>query len=171
MPCGGGGAASIAQSFVRDGAVVPLRIARRARNRPLTLESLYEGYGASPDALHVNERSHRAAFVRGATALTDEETGAVLPRVELIRPNERLKMLTTEFDESAWASAEARTFERLWDSECAATPEFAEDDADLVDRMAGLADVAVDRVLRFALKRLHEFLAKQPKRADRNDRE
>ncbi|MGE0409933.1 MAG: strawberry notch-like NTP hydrolase domain-containing protein, partial [Amphiplicatus sp.] len=109
-----------------------LKIARRTRNRPLTLASLYEGYGASPNALHVNERSHRAAFVRGATALTDEETGAVLPRVELIRPNERLKMLTTEFDESAWAPAEARTFEGLWENECAATPEFAEDEFGLV---------------------------------------
>ena len=109
-----------------------LRIARRTRNRPLTLETLHEAHNASEGEYVVNERSGRAAFVRPTTALTDENTGAVLSRVELIRPNERHKMLAQEFEETAWTSARCQEFERIWRKEVAATPEFSSDEFGLV---------------------------------------
>ena len=109
-----------------------LRIARRTRNRPLGLDALHDGYGSKDTEYFVNERSKRAAFVRPARPLTDENTGAVLPRVELIRPNERHKMLIDEFEETAWAPATRDAFERLWRAEVKATPDFSEDEFGLV---------------------------------------
>lgn len=109
-----------------------LRIARRTRNRPLSLDALHGGYGSKKAEYFVNERSKRAAVVRPATPLTDENTGAVLARIELIRPNERQKMLAEEFEETAWAPATRDAFERLWRTEVTATPEFSQDEFGLV---------------------------------------
>jgi len=109
-----------------------LKIARRTRNRPLTAEWLFQSYGDDEDRFFVNGKSKCAAFVHAATALTDEETGAVHKRFEMVRPNDREKILVSTFGETAWARAPRETFLALWAREVAETPEFREDEFGLV---------------------------------------
>lgn len=109
-----------------------VRIKRRARSNPVTVEQLYEEYGADAHMFYVNEKSGRAAFVQPTTALTDEDTGAVHERFELIRPNDWERMLIDKFAESAWTRASQEDFERVWRREVEATPEFREDEFGLV---------------------------------------
>lgn len=109
-----------------------IRIARRTRTHPLTADMLFADYGDDTDRLYINEKSNRAAYVHPTTALTDEETGAVLKRVELVRPEARERILARKFAETAWVPARRETFLTLWAREVAETPEFREDEFGLV---------------------------------------
>lgn len=109
-----------------------LKIARRTRNRPLTASRLIETCGDDEDCFFINEKSNRAAFVRPTTALTDENTGAVHKRFELVRPNDRERTPVRKFAETAWRRAPRDAFFALWNAEVSETPEFQDDEFGLV---------------------------------------
>jgi hypothetical protein len=73
--------------------------------------------------LLVNERSERAA-VQLLTTSTVNAEGAVVPRVALVRPTERMKLLRSEFEQSHWHRATREKWRRLWEEEVANAPPF-----------------------------------------------
>jgi hypothetical protein len=106
-------------------------IARRDRNRPLTLDEALE-IAADPRArLLVNAQSGRAAVQVPAPSLMLDD-GAVERRVRLIRPMERPAISLDELAHTHWKEAERAEFARAWETEVAAVPEFTDSSLHIV---------------------------------------
>lgn len=73
--------------------------------------------------LLVNDRSGRAAVQVPTTATVDAQ-GAVVPRVALVRPTGRTKLLVSDFEKSAWRRSTREKWRRLWDEEVASAPAY-----------------------------------------------
>lgn len=102
-----------------------LTLARKDRNRPLTLAETHEIAANTPGAQFlVNARSGRAALLVPAPTLVDDD-GAPVRRVRLIRPLERHALAKSALAESTWEGAGADAFARLWEAELAAIPQFS----------------------------------------------
>ncbi len=103
-----------------------VEIARRDRNRPLTLEEAVAVLERDPSArLLVNVRSGRAAVRASAPSLMTDE-GETVRRVRLIRPMGRDTVPLEDLDKSHWEEAGSGRFGEAWRAEIAALPEFAE---------------------------------------------
>lgn len=89
----------------------------RSADAALSLSREQEGM------LLVNERSERAAVQLPTTSTVNAE-GAVVSRVLLVRPTERMKLLRSEFEQSHWHRATREKWRRLWDEEVANAPPF-----------------------------------------------
>ncbi|WP_204141335.1 strawberry notch family protein [Halomicronema sp. CCY15110] len=86
----------------------------------LDLQDRWEG------RLMVNQKSGRAAVViPTSSALSD--SGAVIPRVALVRPVIRAKMTVAELESSTWEEASQPNWERCWQNEVSQIPEFTSD--------------------------------------------
>jgi predicted RNA methylase len=100
-----------------------LTIARKDRNRPLSLDDALAIARDPGSALMVNQRSGRAAVrVRARSALLDD--GAVEERIRLIKPMESPSMPLEALAETHWRPAERDTFTAAWEAECGEVPEF-----------------------------------------------
>ena len=101
-------------------------IARRDRNRPLTLDEALER-ASEPSArvrLVVNTQSGRAAVQTPAPSLLLDD-GGVQRRVRLLRPMERQTLAVDALAHSHWHEAERDAFAAAWQAEIADVPEFS----------------------------------------------
>ncbi|GGE01712.1 hypothetical protein GCM10011390_20770 [Aureimonas endophytica] len=73
--------------------------------------------------LNINEQPGRAALVLPASSTMDED-GAILPRVQLVRPMQIEVMLEREFEKTHWKPARDLPFEAAWQAEVDQVPEF-----------------------------------------------
>lgn len=110
-----------------------LHISRRTKTNPCDVDDILDRLADNDSAqLLVNTRSKRAALSRHTTSITDENTGAVHERIELIRPNDRTRVLLSSFEESAWLLATIDDFKLCWQHEVSETPEYYTDQFGLV---------------------------------------
>ncbi|MBI1206827.1 MAG: methylase [Azospirillum sp.] len=100
-------------------------IARRDRNRPLTLDEALARAAEKGARLVVNHQSGRAAVQVGAPSLIHDD-GEVERRVRLLRPMERETLALDAFSRSHWQEATRERFAEIWQAELSAVPEFAE---------------------------------------------
>ena len=102
-----------------------LAIARRDRNRPLTLEEALARAEAPAARLLVNTRSRRAAVEVPAPSLMLDD-GSIERRVRLLRPMEQHGFAKDALAETLWQEAEREAFATAWQDEIAHLPEFSE---------------------------------------------
>ena len=102
-----------------------LTIARRDRNRPLSLDEALELLSDRHAVLRVNSSSGRAA-VQVATPSIMLDDGEIERRVRLIRPMESIGLSLNALEHTHWAEADRRSFAAAWKTECAELPEFTE---------------------------------------------
>ncbi len=102
-----------------------LTIARRDRNRPLSLDEALER-GTEPRArLLVNGRSgHAAVQVPGPSITLDD--GEVERRIRLLRPMERRAMPLDALVGSNWEEVDEASLSAAWQSEVDGLPEFVD---------------------------------------------
>jgi len=100
-----------------------LTIARRDRNRPLTLDAALASTAERDGALLLNAKSGRAA-VRVAARSIMLDDGSLEQRVRLIRPMEAPTIAAGMMAETHWAEANRTTFGAAWQAEVDAVPEF-----------------------------------------------
>lgn len=101
-----------------------LTVERTDRNEPLALSRAKsicaKTLGAKPCW---NATSKRAGLMTNAPAYMDDE-GVPIRRVKLLRPMSCDLFELGEFDRSSWQDVDDATFERLWQTEVDAVPEF-----------------------------------------------
>jgi C-terminal domain on Strawberry notch homologue len=95
-----------------------LTIARRERNRPVTLEDALDRLADLRAELLVNERSGRAALQVPAPSLMLDD-GDIERRVRLIRPMESHNIAVSRMGDSHWLKASRGNFARAWQAELA----------------------------------------------------
>ena len=100
-------------------------VARRDRNRPLSLSDALQRTGESNAILLVNRQSGRAAVQVHAPSLMLDD-GAVERRVRLLRPLERPAMPLAAMAQTHWQEADHDVFAAAWTAELAELPEFTE---------------------------------------------
>lgn len=102
-----------------------LTVERTDRNRPLSLDKIQNLCRNVEDvALYWNKSSKRAALMTKAPAFMDED-GTPILRIELLRPMSSEIFEMTEFLKSNWEEVGDKMFEKLWQEEVAAVPEFS----------------------------------------------
>ncbi|PPD08783.1 MAG: methylase, partial [Methylocystis sp.] len=111
----------------RSGAQTSLvTIARKDKTRVTTLDEAFELATASQRSrLMINEQSGRAAVKLPAPGLMHDD-GTVQPRVRLLRPLHRDLVIVEALERSHWREATPQEFQRAWEAEVAALPEFTE---------------------------------------------
>jgi hypothetical protein len=111
----------------RSGAPTSLvTIARKDKTRVTTLDEAFELATASQKSrLMINEQSGRAAVKLPAPGLMQDD-GTVQPRVRLLRPLHRDLVSIEVLERSHWREATPQEFQRTWEAEVAALPEFTE---------------------------------------------
>jgi hypothetical protein len=100
-------------------------IARRDRNRPLTLEDALSRAQGRGGRLLLNARSHRAAVEVPAPSLMLVD-GSIERRVRLLRPMEQHSFAKAALAETLWEEAGREAFAKAWQEEIASLPEFTE---------------------------------------------
>ena len=100
-------------------------VARRDRNRPLSLSEALQRAGEPNAILLVNRQSGRAAVQVHAPSLMLDD-GAVERRVRLLRPLERPAMPVAAMAQTHWQEADRDRFATAWSAELAELPEFTE---------------------------------------------
>ena len=100
-------------------------IARRERNRPLTLDEALARAEARGGRLLLNARSHRAALEIPAPSLMLDD-GSIERRVRLLRPMEQHSFAKAALAETLWEEAGREAFAKAWQEEIAGLPEFTE---------------------------------------------
>ena len=100
-------------------------VARRDRNRPLSLSEALQRAGEPNAILLVNRQSGRAAVQVPAPSLMLDD-GAVERRVRLLRPLERPAMPLAAMAQTHWQEADRDVFAAAWNAELAELPEFTE---------------------------------------------
>ena len=102
-----------------------LTLARRERNRPVTLDEALDHLADPRAVLLVNTRSHRAAVQVPTTSLMRDD-GSIEPRVRLIRPMERMAVARAEMAQTHWEETDRKGFARSWRTELADVPKFTD---------------------------------------------
>ena len=100
-------------------------IARRDRNRPITLAEALDLADDPRARLLVNSQSGRAAVQVPAPSLMLDD-GEVERRVRLLRPMERAAIPLSTMAQTHWREADRADFARAWETELAAVPEFTD---------------------------------------------
>jgi predicted RNA methylase len=100
-----------------------LTIARRDRNRPMTLDDAFAQAREAGSMLMVNSRSGRAA-VRVPTRSLLLDDGTLERRVRLLRPMERSAVPLEAMARTHWEETDRKTFADAWNAELADLPEF-----------------------------------------------
>jgi len=100
-------------------------LARRDRNRPLTLDDALARVQAGGARLLINERSGRAALEVPAPSLMLDD-GSIERRVRLLRPMEQHAFAKAALAETLWGEADRDSFARAWRDEIATLPEFTD---------------------------------------------
>ena len=99
-------------------------IARRDRNKPLTLDEALERASDPRAKLLVNSQSGRAAVQVPAPSLMLDD-GEVERRVRLLRPMERSAISVATMAQTHWREAGRDAFAAAWQEEVASVPEFS----------------------------------------------
>jgi hypothetical protein len=99
-------------------------VARRDRNKPLTLDEALERTSDPRAKLLVNAQSGRAAVQIPAPSLMLDD-GMVERRVRLLRPMERTALSLEVLAETQWREAGRVAFAAAWRQEVASVPEFS----------------------------------------------
>ncbi|ACK70911.1 putative methylase/helicase [Gloeothece citriformis PCC 7424] len=103
-----------------------VKIERKRKAGVLRLPEALEMYQNYQGKLVVNERSGRVAIaVPTNSTVTDD--GAIVRRINLIRPASNEKMSLDQFRASTWEETTGETFSRLWQQEVGNAPEFEVD--------------------------------------------
>ncbi len=100
-------------------------VARRDRNRPLTLAEALDRAGDPRATLLVNGQSGRAAVQVPAPSLMLDD-GEVERRVRLLRPMERTAIPLAAMAQTHWREADRDAFAAAWNAELADLPEFTD---------------------------------------------
>lgn len=100
-------------------------IARRERNRPLSLEQALARAEPGPVRLLINTRSGRAAVEVPAPGVMLDD-GSIERRVRLLRPMEQHAFAKAALAETLWEEADRDAFAKAWADEIAALPEFTD---------------------------------------------
>jgi predicted RNA methylase len=108
-----------------------LTIARRERNKPVTLAEALACLADGPALALVNTQSGRAAMQVPAPSLMLDD-GEVERRVRLIRPMERPTMPLAAMPETHWREADRDSFAKAWAKEVAQVPEFTTSEIHIV---------------------------------------
>jgi predicted RNA methylase len=102
-----------------------LTIAKRERNRPVTLDKALERLSDRHAVLLVNERSGRSAVqVPAPSVMLDD--GEIERRVRLIRPMEAHAVPLKMMAQTHWAETEREAFAAAWTAELAQVPKFTD---------------------------------------------
>jgi predicted RNA methylase len=101
------------------------RVLRKDRNRPLPLAEACEAACQAGGRLLINAQSGRAAVQTPAASLMHDD-GRIDRRTRLLRPMTREIVTLDHFERSHWRPATREEFAHLWETECAAVPEFSE---------------------------------------------
>ena len=102
-----------------------LTIAKRERNRPVTLDQALDRLSDRHAVLLVNERSGRSAVqVPAPSVMLDD--GEIERRVRLIRPMEAHAVPLKMMAQTHWAEADRDAFAAAWAAELAQVPEFTD---------------------------------------------
>lgn len=108
-----------------------LKIKRRERNRPTTLDEALVRADEPRTVLLVNTQSRRAAVQVPAPSLMLDD-GEVECRVRLIRPMERTTIALGTMAQTHWREVDRETFARAWEAELADVPEFTDSEVHIV---------------------------------------
>jgi predicted RNA methylase len=108
-----------------------LTIARRERNKPLTLAEALACLADGPALALVNTQSGRAAIQVPAPSLMLDD-GEVERRVRLIRPMERPTLPLAAMPETQWREADRDSFAKAWATEVAQVPDFTTSEIHIV---------------------------------------
>jgi len=108
-----------------------LTIARRERNKPVTLAEALAGLADGNAVPLINSQSGRAAIQVPAPSLMLDD-GEVERRVRLIRPMERPTLPLAAMPETHWREADRDSFARAWADEVAKVPEFTTSEIHIV---------------------------------------
>jgi hypothetical protein len=108
-----------------------LTIARRERNKPVTLAEAIACLADGNAVPLVNSQSGRAAVQVPAPSLMLDD-GEVERRVRLIRPMERPTLPLAAMPETHWRDADRDSFARAWADEVAKVPEFTTSEIHIV---------------------------------------
>jgi protein strawberry notch len=100
-------------------------VARRDRNRPLSLAEALDRAGDPRATLLVNGQSGRAAVQVPAPSLMLDD-GEVERRVRLLRPMERTAVPLAAMVQTHWREADRDAFATAWDAELADLPAFTD---------------------------------------------
>ncbi|MEO1148904.1 MAG: strawberry notch C-terminal domain-containing protein, partial [Cyanobacteria bacterium J06638_22] len=76
--------------------------------------------------LMMNRKSGRVAVVV-PTSSDMSDSGAVIPRVSLVRPVSRTKMTVSDLESSTWEEISPSDWERRWEAEVSQIPEYSTD--------------------------------------------
>jgi len=99
-------------------------IARKDRNKPLTIDEALERASDPRATLLVNTQSSRAAVQMPAPSLMLDD-GEVERRVRLLRPMERTTLSLEALARTHWRGADRDAFAAAWRSEITTVPEFS----------------------------------------------
>ncbi len=99
-------------------------IARRDRNKPLTLDEALERTSDPRTKLLINAQSGRAAVQVPAPSLMLDD-GEIERRVRLLRPMERTALSLKALAQTHWQDAARDAFATAWQEEIAHVPEFS----------------------------------------------
>jgi len=102
-----------------------LTVARRDRNRPLSLDEALERGGEPRARLLVNGKSGHAAVQVPAPSVTLDD-GEVERRIRLLRPMERRAIPLDALTGSHWEEVDDATFSAAWQAEVDGLPEFVD---------------------------------------------
>jgi predicted RNA methylase len=108
-----------------------LTIARRERNKPVSLAEALATLADGNAIPLVNSQSGRAAVQVPAPSLMLDD-GEVERRVRLLRPMERPSVPLAAMPETHWREADRETFARAWADEVAQVPEFTTSEIHIV---------------------------------------
>jgi C-terminal domain on Strawberry notch homologue len=105
------------------GQTLCIEIERTQKTLLLSARQAEFRYHSDAIVFLINQRSQRAA-IRIPTDSTINDAGAVLPRISLIRPTERVKLTIEDFDKTSWQAVSVQEWQSRWDEEIAQTPQF-----------------------------------------------
>jgi C-terminal domain on Strawberry notch homologue len=105
------------------GQTVCVEIERTQKIQLLSAHQAALRYHSDAIVFLINQRSQRAA-IRIPTDSTINDAGAVLPRISLIRPTEKVKLTIEDFDKTSWQAVSFQEWQSRWDEEIEKTPQL-----------------------------------------------
>jgi C-terminal domain on Strawberry notch homologue len=108
------------------GQTLCIEIERTQKSLLLSARQAALRYHSDAIGFLINQRSQRAA-IRIPTDSTISEVGAVVPRLSLIRPTEKVKVTIEEFEQTSWQAVSFQEWQSRWDEEIAQTPQLVFD--------------------------------------------
>ena len=108
-----------------------VEIVERNKLIPLTADQAIARAGDNPPQIHgqrfaINTRSGRAAALARTSSVMDDESGRLLQRIALVRPDRREPVTLQEWKQSNWKPCNEEDFRKAWENELATLPAYRE---------------------------------------------